>query len=190
MAQEDNSPWQYKSDSHSATGTADSTKRSGGAKSNARSTESVKWQASEYIEHPHGAGWYALLGLVTIALTVVVFFVTGHDYVATAIMAIVGVIVGVFAGHKPRQVEYEISDTGLSVGDKRYPYSDFKSFAVMHDEGLVSVNLFPLKRLMPPVSAYFAPTDEEKIVRVIGDYLPYEERKMDTIDRLSRRLRL
>jgi hypothetical protein len=60
----------------------------------------------------------------------------------------------------------------------------------MQEGPLTSANLFPLKRFMPPVTAYFDPKDEEKITNVLGNYLPYEDRKMDGIDRLSRRLRL
>jgi hypothetical protein len=42
---------------------------------------------------------------------------------------------------------------------------------------------------MPPISAYFAPKDEERITKILGNYLPYEERKLDNVERLSRRLR-
>ncbi len=47
----------------------------------------------------------------------------------------------------------------------------------------------PLKKLMLPVAAYFGPGDEERIMDIIGQHLPYEERQMDPIDRLSRKLR-
>jgi hypothetical protein len=103
---------------------------------------------------------------------------------------VVGVIVGVFAGHKPKQIQYEITESGLGVNGKNYPYNAFKSFTVLREGNLSSVNLIPLKRFMPPVSAYFEPKDEPKITEALGNHLPYENRKMDGIDRLSRRLRL
>jgi hypothetical protein len=40
------------------------------------------------------------------------------------------------------------------------------------------------------VSAYFEPKDEQKITALIGEHLPYEERKPGAVDRLSFRLRL
>jgi hypothetical protein len=52
-----------------------------------------------------------------------------------------------------------------------------------------SVNFLPLKRFMPIVSAYFAPQDEDKIANTIGEHLPMEEHKIDSIDRLAQRLR-
>jgi hypothetical protein len=47
----------------------------------------------------------------------------------------------------------------------------------------------PLKRFMPPLSLYMDPADEEKIVDVLADYLPVEQREQDPIDKLMRRLR-
>jgi hypothetical protein len=190
MNQDENSPWQYKPDKGS-----ESTAEPGNDNDSPEPAPrhypagSVAWQAAEFIEHPHGSGWYAALVASTVVLAAFVYLTT-KDFFATGIIVIVGVIVGFFARHKPAQAQYEISSSGLSINGKPYPYSLFKSFAVLREGPLSSVNLFPLKRFVPPISAYFDPKDEPKIVEVLGNYLPYEERKMDSVDRLSRRLRL
>jgi hypothetical protein len=155
----------------------------------ARGTAGFAWQAPEFIEHPHGAGWYLMLTLGTAVIAALVYL-TSKDIFATGTIAIVGIIVGVFAKHKPGMADYELNTRGLKVNGKSYPYSSFKSFTVLSEGALSSVNLHPLKRLMPPITAYFDPADEEKILASIGDHLPYEQRPMDAVDRLSRRLRL
>ncbi len=193
MDQEENSPWQYKpgdsiSPGQEGPGLPEDTPATVESSKN-KPDGTVSWAASEYIEHHHGASWYGLLIMSTALLAAGVYIIT-KDIIATVTIAIVGVIVGVFAGHKPGQAQYEISDSGLSVNGKHYNYAAFKSFALVKEGALSSINLFPLKRFMPPVSAYFAPEDEKKIVDALGNYLPYEERKLDGIDRLSRRLRL
>jgi hypothetical protein len=189
MNQEENSPWQYKSANGTASKNSGSTDDSSVSAPNNVSPKSIAWEASEYIDHPHGLGWYLSLVAVTIGLTVIVYL-TSKDKIATGIIVIVGIIVGVFASHKPGQASYEITDNGLNVNSKTYKYSDFKSFAIIHEGALTSVNLLPLKRFMPAVSAYFDPADESKIMGALGSYLPYEERKLDAVERLSRRLRL
>jgi hypothetical protein len=190
MNQDENSPWQYKPDNGSeAPAEAGNNDDSPEPAHRPASAKSVAWQAAEFIEHPHGNGWYAALFLSTTVLAVLVYLTT-KDFFATGTIVVVGIIVGVFAGHKPSQAQYEISNSGLAVNGKNYPYSSFKSFAILREGPLSSVNLFPLKRFMPPVSAYFDPKDEPKIIEALGNYLPYEERKMDNIDRLSRRLHL
>ncbi|MEX1995414.1 MAG: hypothetical protein WD887_01405 [Candidatus Saccharimonadales bacterium] len=154
----------------------------------AASTTSISWSASEYIDHTRGAGWYGLLVLATAALTAGIYFIT-RDYFASGTIPIIGVVVGVFASRKPRQLSYELSESGFRVGQKTYPYNQFKSFSIIRDGALLSINLLPIKRFMVPVSAYFDAADEEKITDTIGVHLPYEERSMDGVDRLSRRLK-
>lgn len=159
------------------------------SKSSSRSKNSVSWTASEFIEHQRGASWYLLLILATAVLAVGVYFIT-KDYFATGVIVILGFIVAFSVGHKPRQVTYQLGNSEIKVGDKSYPYSSFKSFSVIRDGALSSVTFYPTKRLALPISAFFEPKDEEKIVNAIGDYLPLEDRKPDGIDRLSKRLKL
>jgi hypothetical protein len=188
MNQDQSSPWQYKPDG-GAPSPEPSDNGSPEPASKPASARSIAWQAAEFIEHQHSSGWYAALIGGAAALAALVYLAT-KDIFATGTIVVVGVIVGVFAGHKPKQIQYEITESGLGVNGKNYPYNAFKSFTVLREGNLSSVNLIPLKRFMPPVSAYFEPKDEPKITEALGNHLPYENRKMDGIDRLSRRLRL
>ncbi len=189
MNQDQNSPWEYKPNGTTSVDTNNSSLGSSAPANHIKRPAEISWQAAEFIEHPHPSSWYMTLAVGTVLLAGLVYLMS-KDFFATGTILVVGVIVAVFAGHKPSKVQYQISDAGLSVNGKNYPYGSFKSFAVLQEGPLSSVNFFPLKRFMPPVSAYFDPKDGEKIIDSLGDYLPYEERKMDAVDRLSRRLRL
>jgi hypothetical protein len=151
--------------------------------------EPISWTASEYIEHHHGAGWYFALLWGTAAGAAGVYYLTKEYFAAGSIVA-VGVIVAVFAGRKPQQIKYELNSSGLRIGEKLYTYGQFKSFSIAREGGFSSLNLQPLKRFMPPVSAHFESKDEDKIVSAISDFLPYQDHKVDQIDKLSRKLRL
>jgi hypothetical protein len=190
MDEDEQTNWEYKSGDNPATSDKSQDVGTSPEKqlSHKDSGSVVTWMASEYIEHERNTNWYILLAFITIGLAAGTYFLT-QDIFATVIIAIVGVIVGVFAGRKPRQMEYELSSSGLRIGEKSYPYSLFRTFSVIKDGAINSVNLAPIKRFMPPISAYFATKDEERITKMLGNYLPYEERKLDSIDRLSRRLR-
>lgn len=149
---------------------------------------SVTWTASEYIHHERGASWYALLLVGTAVLAAGIYFLT-KDYFATGAIAVVGILVGVFAGRKPRQITYQLTSSGLKIGEKLYGYGLFKSFSIIRGSEASSVSLMPLKKFMPPVDAFFGAADEEKIIDLIGQHLPYEERQQAGIDRLSHKLR-
>jgi hypothetical protein len=184
MDSDPNTPFQYNSGGNTDSGAA-----ADPANPQPNSPQgNVTWSAAEYIEHERGTGWYLALLLITAAIAVGFYFVT-KDYFAVGTAVVVGVIVAIAARKKPRQINYEVSSKGLRIGEKLYAYNMFKSFSVAREDGMNSVNLIPLKRFMPIVSAYFAPQDEEQIVNAIGEHLPVEEHKLDNVDRLARRLR-
>jgi hypothetical protein len=187
MDQSENTPFQY--NPNGSPGSAPDAESSAGPAASRESSKNVSWQAPEFIEHPHPGSWYAGLTVITAALAAVVYLTT-KDIFATGTIMIMGIIVWVFAGHKPGLAQYELNNRGLSINGKLYPYSGYKSFTILREGDFSSVNLFPLKRFMPPISAYYGQADEQKITDALGDQLPYEERQMDGVDRLARRLRL
>lgn len=191
MDDQTNTGWEYKPDGADNSAPAD--EAAAPAQSVPRPAPgggSITWEAPEYIEHHHGASWYLGLALSALVLAAVVYLGSSRDIFAAIIVLALGVIVGVFASHKPGIAKYAIDRTGLSINAKNYRYGDYKSFSIIREGDYSSVNLIPLKRFMPPVAAFFEPAKEKSIVDALGEHLPYEDRRMDVIERLSRRLRL
>jgi hypothetical protein len=183
MADEQNTNWDYKPANNL------------GAEETAEDTaapiqqENLTWTAKEFIEHERGAGWYMVLILGSALLAAVIFLVTKDFFAAGAILA-VGVMVAIYVGHKPKELTYIVSDSGMQVGEKKYSYNLFKSFSVAHEGQHASINLEPVKRLMPPMTLYFPPENEEQVVDAVGNHLPFEEHKYNITDRLAHRLRI
>jgi hypothetical protein len=150
--------------------------------------QEVEWTASEFVAHNKGTGWFAALGAGSVVLAALVYLLT-RDLISAIIIIVVALLLGVSGGRKPRILHYRINDSGLAIGDKFYAYSEFKSFSVMEEGAFSSVMFIPLKRFMPPISIYYEPTDEERIVEVIAYFLPMENREHDVLDNLVRRIR-
>lgn len=146
------------------------------------------WTASEFIDHNKGSSWYLMLFAITAGLATGAYFLT-KEYFTVGIIVVLGIIVALYARQKPKQVTYELSNSGLRIGEKLYPYNLFKSFSLVNDGALNSIQFTPLKKLMPPISAFYQAADEEKITDILSQHLPFEESKPDSISRLSRRLR-
>ena len=149
--------------------------------------EPVSWTATEYIDHQQGPVWFVGLAVATAAIGAGVYFLA-HDLAGAIIVALLGTTVGIFASRKPRQLAYELSDGGIKIGAKNYGFGGFKSFSIIQDGGMVSLDLNPVKRFMPPISVYFGPNEHEKIMAILEDRLPFEERNLDPIEQLTRRL--
>lgn len=148
----------------------------------------VQWTASEYIAHHKGAGWFLLLALAVVGVAVGIYFWT-KDIIS--VVAIVGMaaLFGYYAGRKPAVQSYSISEQGVAIGEKVYPFSELKSFSIVREGAFSSIVFLPMKRFMPFIPMYYAPDQEEAIVEVLARYLPFEERKQDPIDRFMSKIR-
>jgi hypothetical protein len=102
---------------------------------------------------------------------------------------IIAVLFAVMGARKPRELTYIVDGKGITIGEKFYSYASFKSFSILQEEGMETVWFMPLKRFMPGLSIYFAPEDGQKIVDVIAEFLPFEDKQLDFIDQLMHRLR-
>lgn len=147
----------------------------------------LSWTASEFVEHQKPQGWYLSVVIAAIVLSGVMYVLL-RDMVTVIVVAIVAILFGIVGAKKPRTMSYTISVNGIQIGEKTFPYAGFKSFSVIEEGAVDSIQLMPLKRFAPPVSLYFPPEQEQEIFDTLAAYLPHEEKTHDPIDRLMKRL--
>jgi hypothetical protein len=180
---EPKSSWQYNPDTAPVPGSnVDSSAPVSG------SHEEISWTASEFIAHDKDMSWYMGLGVSAAVLMLLTFVITG-DYISSVIVLIMIICFGIFAARKPRTLPYRVDEAGLHIDKKTYSYHELKSFSLIQEGGVRSIQLMPLKRFMPPISIYMDPADEEQIIDVLANYLPMEQREQELIEKLMRRLR-
>jgi len=155
---------------------------------NGQGGESVTWTASEFVAHNKSVGWYAMLILGSVLVAAIIFFLT-RDLVSGGVVIIAGLLLAVYGSHKPRQVQYVIDRRGVGVGQRRHSYDEFRSFSVVSEGAFSGLVLMPLKRFALPLTMYYAPADEDRILGMLSDQLPLEEHRPDAIDTLLRRIR-
>lgn len=147
----------------------------------------IAWTASEFIAHSKTAGWYMMLIGITAIVAAGAFFLT--DIVTTVMIVIVALLFGIMGARTPRELPYLIDENGVQVDKKMYNFSNFKSFSIVQEEGIESIWFMPMQRFMPGLSIYFSPQEGQQIVDFLGEFLPYEDRQLDTIDRLMHKIR-
>ena len=145
------------------------------------------WQASEYVHHRKGPGWYA--GLLGVVIVLVVGAALLHYWLEIGAFLVMGVAILVYARKPPRTLMYELTPKGINIEGKFHPYAEFRSFAVLPDLEWHSINLEPVKRFSPPLAVLFDSDDFDQIVGHLELHLSREDRQPDIIDRLSRYLR-
>jgi hypothetical protein len=148
----------------------------------------INWTASEFIAHQKSAGWYLSLALGAIIAAALVYLLT-KDKISTAVVLLGAFVLGFYGARKPRQLEYHLDSRGVKIGQKYYSYSGFRSFAVVPEGAFSSIIFMPLKRFAPLTTIYYAPADEEQIVRLLSSILPVQEYRHDVVDQLMKRIR-
>jgi hypothetical protein len=187
MDNDDKVPWQYRPGGGSeASDVPDEEELI--AQASKSDAKPISWEASEYIDHDNGLSWYGMLFLATAVIAGFTYLIT-RDYLATGTIIILGVIVAIAAARRPQKITYQLSSTGIKIGEKFYSFRGYRSFYIVKEGALHSISLMPLRRFSPALSIYFDPADEEHIIKRLSEHLPFEEHKMDMVEKISRRLR-
>lgn len=152
------------------------------------STEGIQWSASEFVAHQKSAGWYFIL-LFGAAVATALIYVLTRDLVAVSIIILVVITFAIAAARKPRTLQYQVDNSGVHIGQKSYPYGEFKSFSIIDQDAINYIDLLPMKRFMPSISIYYEPKDEAQITTVISQHLPLQPGQRDMIDNLLHRIR-
>ncbi len=95
----------------------------------------------------------------------------------------------VYASKEPRILTYRIDNHGITIEQKRNPFSNFKSFTVLKETGWHMIDLEPTQRFMPRVSIIFDSEDLDNITELLEQKLPRVDRDPDWIERLTRSIR-
>ncbi|HWB39306.1 MAG TPA: hypothetical protein VG604_03645 [Candidatus Saccharimonadales bacterium] len=149
--------------------------------------DSINWVGPEFIASEKPGGWYAGLLVVTLVFAALLFLLTG-SIITVAAVIVGGLMVGVYGAREPRQLEYRLGASSLSVGNRHFSYENFRAFSIIKDNGIASIDFMPLKRFSPILTVYFHPDDEQVIAKLLSNRLPYQDRNPDAIERLMRRL--
>jgi len=156
--------------------------------SNGPDSDAVEWTASEYVAHDKGVGWYIALIIVAAAVVGVIYLAT-RDVFSVIVVVIMATIFAVSGSHKPRTVTYRVDGSGLTVGNKFYPYAAYKSFSVPQDGPFTTISFMPMKHLAFPVGAYLSPDSQNEVIGMISSHLPLEHGETTVVDHLMHHMR-
>lgn len=150
--------------------------------------EPITWTASEFVAHHKSPGWYGLLMCAAAVVALVIYFFT-RDFISVAVVVVGAIALGVYAARQPNQLQYQLDNHGLSIGQKHYDYDDFRYFSVVPEGAFSSIVFMPLKRFMPLTTIYYSPQDEQRIIELLSLVMPMEDHKHDPVERFMQRIR-
>lgn len=151
--------------------------------------EPVRWQALEYFQQMKQPLWYVGFAAVVVILMVLAVWLMQAWTFAILILVMAAALM-VYSHRPPRELTYILSEKGLYINDQLHPMGEFKSFGVVQDGEMHSLMLIPVKRFRPGLSVYFPTEVGERVVDLLGAYLPMQDIKLDAFDKIVQKLRL
>ena len=151
-------------------------------------TPELSWSASEFINHEKQPSWYAILALGSIVVAGLMYLVT-RDWISAIVVIFLAIVTAIYASAKPKTSHYSITAEGLLVNGQIHSYENFKSFSVIEETGLPFLQLLSRRRFMVPLNIYAPPDQIDKIVDSLTDYIAYDQKHPDFVDRLTKKIR-
>ena len=149
---------------------------------------SVSWDAEEYIIKEHNAWWYVGLAIITIGLSALAIWLQGWTFLVLIILSALTILV--MNLRPPRKIHYTLDSKGLTEGNQKHPYENFRAFGIQQEGEHYSAVLIPKKRFGLSVKVYFPGGSGEAIVDALGARLPMEPVKQDFLDKIVNFLRI
>lgn len=150
----------------------------------------VRWTATEYLYQGKNRLWFVTFASV-VALLIIFDILWMKSYTFSILVIVMSISLVIYTRRPPRQISYTLSvRQGLYIGERLYPFSEFKSFGLLQNNGNNSIFLTPVKRFSPGVSVYFPTKAGEQIVDIFGARLPMKTVKLDFMDIIVQKLRI
>ncbi|MBU0976650.1 MAG: hypothetical protein ABIE03_05800 [Patescibacteria group bacterium] len=133
----------------------------------------LKWKSPSRVFIQRDKLWY--LKVATIALLLILFFAFLQDFIVILVICIIVLIAFLLASIPPEQVSHSITSKGINTIDRLYKWAELKHFRINKKEKYLIVNIKTSLKFPPRLEILIDPKDEEKVVRLVGNRLEYEE---------------
>lgn len=131
----------------------------------------VEWQAPEYVHQEKSVDWFWAIGVFALAIAVIAIFLGNVLFGVFVILAAISV--AIHTVRKPRLIDYALTERGVLIDKKVYPYDTLEAFWIDEDDSRLIIR--SEKALMPYLVLPFREDDEDDIQNVLIEYLDEEE---------------
>ena len=148
-----------------------------------------KWDAMEAHHHERSNDWYWAVGVLTVVgVGLSIYF---QNYFFAFFLLLAGVLVVYYALQTPEHIDIHVSDAGININNRLYPYKNIEAFWIAEHEDMDMHLLISTTQDYIPL--YSIPIGNHIDVYDLRDYLLIfvEEREMvePLIQRISYRLK-
>lgn len=135
----------------------------------------ITWKDVEYIHSEKGADWYWALGLIAVAGAVT--SLSFHNILFAIFILIAAFVLAIFAAREPDEVTFSISQRGVRIDDKLYPFETLEAFGIeeLSSEHTPKLILKSKKILVPNIIISLEKVNENEVHDFLQQFLHQEE---------------
>lgn len=131
---------------------------------------SFHWQFQEFEKHERSVWWYVIAGFV-VALIVVYSFATSN-FLFTVITVITVIVLFARQMQEPGTIECHVGGDGITVGNKKYLFSDLDAFSILdRDDGITVLYLHEARGLRNVLPIPIIDSRPESVRMFLRDFL-------------------
>lgn len=133
----------------------------------------ISWEAFEHHHTNQKSDWFWILGIITVAVTIASILL--GNVLFGILIAVGGAVAAILATREPKIITYAVTQRGLRIDDKLYPYTTLEAFYIDEDNQLGPQLLVKSEKMFMPLLILPLPEDAmEDIEDLIAQRLPEE----------------
>lgn len=138
--------------------------------------EKLEWQAPEYEFQKKSPEWFWAIGIIVVALVIVSALT--DNFLFGVFSAIAGFTLIMYAVRHPRIINFAITERGILIDKKLYPYGNLKAFWVDYNPPHTKKLLLESEKIfMPRISIPLDEIDPNKLREILLKFL--KEKKIE-----------
>lgn len=147
----------------------------------------TSWTAPEFIKYDKGRGWFITLGIISLGLIFIAFFM--KNFLFALIIVLTTFLIYAQGSRRPRKIKFAISDKGILIDQKEYFYNEFKSFWIFEEPERI-LSLMTKKLTQPSLSLPLGEQRTEEIRKILIRSLPERKQEETLSDIIARKIKL
>lgn len=131
------------------------------------------WVTVDFIKSPVMEFYFTIAALASMGMIGWGIYDKNFLMVITFIMVVILIILAL--NEEPRKVAVRISERGIDLNSEHYDYNEFRSYKIVHEDGVLALMLKPRKSFTPFRSIYIVDQPVNDLEMFLGIYLEREE---------------
>ena len=145
--------------------------------------QAFAWRAREHEHRDHQSDWYWSVAIVAAAIIVASVMLGNTLFAVVVLVATTALVIQTMK--RPDELDFALTERGVQIQNKLYPYSTLESFWATEDSLLL---IKSEKTFMPHLVIPFHPDDEDTIRAILLQVMKEEEQHESLAEIIMHRL--